>query len=720
MNGYTPFGGIIEEASVSQSSPGVGDAAVRRNSYCFRPGYKPQSVAIPDLETLPDEIVELFTQAFIVGKHSPEARPTAFEWHDALINYEKQLVTCSENRLHQYDRKNDICPLCEADIRYKGAVNKELSNGTLKQKIYSLPLETPIIQPAKPNVQTTQPINPNVQTTRYQKASSSTRYQKAKFSSGNQSQSSATSTSTTASINTHKSSNTWYCNLCDEPNDENNVNCRSCGNYISSFQKQTLNSTIKSVQTLYCRICDNPTYNTNRLCSICINLKSTPNKKVQSQKIKSNKSNTGITAFIVATVTIVTIMIILGIISYYVTNRYYDWFQYTNDNNNVVFVSGENVLLSTVGNEPRYNRDNLYLTSSDYYVISFSQNGTNKWNITAYKPGTAIISLRSSFTDTIYTETWNSVGWQDLSDIQLFNGEYGNIFDYLQYGNLVNEQFNGDNQLMRNTLSKLIRITSSNNNIVSISSESGEISANRRGTATITIEQGEKVLKTFNIEVKNRVERLSVESTEIELELGESYQINASIYPSDADANITFNATSDLNVSTTGLISAPSYSHTHSGGAYYVTINAGELSERVEVRIKNSYSATWATQRNTIEVSGEGGWRVYPLIFSNAVPNCTGFTIGVNLTPPGEGTADLGARNLERDWRVFVRAEGTRWRNVGTIRIDSQNEWYYADISFSSRDLTRIQLLPPANYRGSGSFNSDIKISNLEYNGYIH
>jgi len=123
MNGYTPFGGIIETASVSQSSPGVGDAAVRRDSYCFKPGYKHQSAAIPPLEALPQEIADLFTRAFIVGKADPRQRPDAVEWHKALSSYEQSLISCADNALHQYDRKNSKCPFCEADRLYAAAVS---------------------------------------------------------------------------------------------------------------------------------------------------------------------------------------------------------------------------------------------------------------------------------------------------------------------------------------------------------------------------------------------------------------------------------------------------------------------------------------------------------------------------------------------------------------------------------------------------------------------
>ena len=138
MNGYTPFGGIIETASVSQSSPGVGDAAVRRDSYCFKPGYKHQSAAILPLEALPQEIADLFTQAFIVGRHASNLRPGAAQWHEALKKYEQTLVTCPDNLMHQYDRKNNACPLCEADSRYAAMIGgSALEAASLMQSPYA-------------------------------------------------------------------------------------------------------------------------------------------------------------------------------------------------------------------------------------------------------------------------------------------------------------------------------------------------------------------------------------------------------------------------------------------------------------------------------------------------------------------------------------------------------------------------------------------------------
>ena len=142
FNGYTPYGGIIETDSASQSSPGMGDAAVRRDNYCFKPGFKHQAVAIPTLESFPQEISDLFTRAFMFGRLDPKQRPTATEWHAALVNYENSLTTCRFNQLHQYDKQNIECPLCEADARYGLSMAPQIT-----QKSYTPIVQAPVQQP---------------------------------------------------------------------------------------------------------------------------------------------------------------------------------------------------------------------------------------------------------------------------------------------------------------------------------------------------------------------------------------------------------------------------------------------------------------------------------------------------------------------------------------------------------------------------------------------
>ena len=118
MNGYTPFNGIKECESASQSSPGTGNLAIERDNYCFKAGNKPQSEATPDLASLPEDVQYMFKKTFVSGVRNPSNRATADEWREVLLEYKNTMTQCKKNPLHFYYINNSKCPYCEADERY--------------------------------------------------------------------------------------------------------------------------------------------------------------------------------------------------------------------------------------------------------------------------------------------------------------------------------------------------------------------------------------------------------------------------------------------------------------------------------------------------------------------------------------------------------------------------------------------------------------------------
>lgn len=159
MNGYTPFNGIREDESVSTASPGTGNQAIKRDNYCFKPGNKPQAVAVPPLSALPKEIADLFTRAFISGRIDPARRPTAVEWHKALLNYENSLVSCPNNNSHMYQRGLPSCPWCDADSRYTALIagpapqiptQPPISQRTFPGAVVPMPQQSPPQSPSYP------------------------------------------------------------------------------------------------------------------------------------------------------------------------------------------------------------------------------------------------------------------------------------------------------------------------------------------------------------------------------------------------------------------------------------------------------------------------------------------------------------------------------------------------------------------------------------------
>ncbi len=72
----------------------------------------------PEFSALPQNLQGLFLGTF--GKNAfqnAQGRPNVVQFHTALAQFETQLIRCSANSAHQYDRKNAHCPLCEAENR---------------------------------------------------------------------------------------------------------------------------------------------------------------------------------------------------------------------------------------------------------------------------------------------------------------------------------------------------------------------------------------------------------------------------------------------------------------------------------------------------------------------------------------------------------------------------------------------------------------------------
>lgn len=172
MNGVSPYNGINDNVTVSQGSPGVNNQAIERDSYCFKPGKKPQSYLVPPQTVLPQKMRSLFTRVFIDGRNYPEKRPTASEWKTALEEYENMLVPCNKNKTHLYMSGLKNCPWCEADKKFSSPPMPRPKRST--QRTYSsVPRVAPptVSPPPAPrsnvssNIQTTTaPLPPSYKT----------------------------------------------------------------------------------------------------------------------------------------------------------------------------------------------------------------------------------------------------------------------------------------------------------------------------------------------------------------------------------------------------------------------------------------------------------------------------------------------------------------------------------------------------------------------------
>ncbi len=167
MNGYTPFNGIKEGESASQASPGVGNLAIERDNYCFKPGNKPQSVATPDISAVSPDIQYLFKKTFLGGATAPGQRATADEWYHALREYKDNLTRCKNNPNHYYYVNNGTCPYCDADTRYNNSMASFASSssaGNIGGQQNQMNFGAPVNIPLRPRRQNNKPTQKSLRT----------------------------------------------------------------------------------------------------------------------------------------------------------------------------------------------------------------------------------------------------------------------------------------------------------------------------------------------------------------------------------------------------------------------------------------------------------------------------------------------------------------------------------------------------------------------------
>lgn len=133
MNGVSPYNGIDTTVRTSSDVVGAGDEPVEKGMYVFRQGFVPYHPACPPKHVLTDRLLELFNRAFLYGEQS--SRPSALEWHSALMEYQSLLKYCRAKSSHQYYKKLSCCPWCEAENRDRVFKNTKDQNKLPKYKV---------------------------------------------------------------------------------------------------------------------------------------------------------------------------------------------------------------------------------------------------------------------------------------------------------------------------------------------------------------------------------------------------------------------------------------------------------------------------------------------------------------------------------------------------------------------------------------------------------
>ena len=191
----------------------------------------------------------------------------------------------------------------------------------------------------------------------------------------------------------------------------------------------------------------------------------------------------------------------------------------------------------------------------------------------------------------------------------------------------------------------------------------------------------------------------------ITLEMGEKYQISATVVPANAaNKHVTFSTTSNyISVDSNGLITAKAYNNWqgYDVGSAEVHLTVGNATDTIYIKVVNSYHAKWSPSRRRVN-----GWNVTTLDFSNPVPKCTGFDISYTVK---KGSAS------NRKWAVFAY-DGKKWKRVGDFVTTDRDMEVKTTASFDTMDIERVAVVPSSKPGSkSTSWESLMSITTLRY-----
>ncbi|HVR46925.1 MAG TPA: protein kinase [Candidatus Binatia bacterium] len=120
MMGRHPFEGVNTHRKLADPTRA---ANIARGFFFYGPGAAVHGLQPPPaaltLGALSPRVANLFVRAFA---GTPAQRPTALEWHAALVDLASQLICCKANPTHVY-LKSGQCPWCAIERQTKGQIS---------------------------------------------------------------------------------------------------------------------------------------------------------------------------------------------------------------------------------------------------------------------------------------------------------------------------------------------------------------------------------------------------------------------------------------------------------------------------------------------------------------------------------------------------------------------------------------------------------------------
>jgi len=173
---------------------------------------------------------------------------------------------------------------------------------------------------------------------------------------------------------------------------------------------------------------------------------------------------------------------------------------------------------------------------------------------------------------------------------------------------------------------------------------------------------------------------------EIELELGEEYQLYPIVYPETAkDKTLKYLGYKfgTISVSPEGLITATNVSYKGLDRTTSLTIRSVNNKEaKMQITVKDTYAVEYSEE--TVKFDNI---IIKPLVFKNKVENCIGFTYEYKIDEVIKGKNKYFEN---KEFVVYGRADNGKWIRLGTFTYGVINSTSIVDLTFPATDLTEV------------------------------
>lgn len=241
----------------------------------------------------------------------------------------------------------------------------------------------------------------------------------------------------------------------------------------------------------------------------------------------------------------------------------------------------------------------------------------------------------------------------------------------------------------------------------------GVVTGVSAGTAEVVVTCG-SITRSIAIDVHRKVTGVTLPEEAVELVPGQTYQLEATVEPSDAaDKTLKYSSSESdtVKVSAEGSVYVKWGDYGNKSATITVTSVDGPAAT-LDVSVSNPYLAE--PESGPVDMTGTS-YRVTPLAVATPIPNCTGLTVSYSI-PTASSDAYLQELRNSTTFEVRVTDGSGGWDSVGTFKMDGASSTT-AQVTFDARTVARIAVVPSASSSTGTGWSSGISLDGVLFAG---